>query len=166
MEQKKLIEVLGFVIVQNGEVFTFGEYNPYSLRDKDNPHHFHSPSFITEVMNTKVWQNLGLPNIEIKDIRSEISKVTKLGLVVALNATDGNFEASFPGILLASPETITEEQARVLLEKKEELLLYDKGIKYVRIIDKEGNTIDRPENVEEFYEKYINPQIVEQSPKK
>lgn len=166
MEEKTLMDELGFVIAQNGKVFTFGEYKPYFLRDKENPHHFHSSAFKSEVINSEEWKELGLANIEIEDLRSEIGLLAQLGFVIALNATDGSFEASFPAILLAAPEVVTEDQTRVLLEKKEQLLLFDKGITHIRIIDKEGKTIDRPQSIEEYYEKYVESKIIEQSPKR
>ena len=112
-------------------------------------------------MNKKEWQELGLPHIEIEDLRSEISLFAQLGLVMALNITDGNFEASFPAILLVSPEAITEEQARVLQDKKELLRLFNQGITFIRIIDKDRNVVDRPKGIYEYYEKYVDPLIVE-----
>lgn len=165
MEQKTLMDELGFVIAQNGKVFTFGEYKPYFLRDKENPHHFHDSAFKIEVVNTPEWQQLELPNIET-DIKKEIGFLTQLGLIVALNATYEIYEVCVPSIVLAVPEEIKEEQIHALLEKKEELLLFDKGITHIRIIDKEGNTIDRPQSIEEYYEKYVESKIIEQSPKR
>lgn len=166
MDQNKMMKELGIIIAPNGKSFPFGEYKPYFLRDKNNPHHFHSSAFEVEVINSDAWKELGLSNIKIEDLRTEIPHIAQLGLIIALNVTDGSFEASFPSILLASPETITEEQAKILMEKKEQFFFFDDWITHIHIIDKSGNEIDSPETMEEYYEKYIDSQILEESPKR
>lgn len=165
MEVKTIMNQLGFIIAPNGKKFAFGEYKPYQSRNEDNPHYFHDSAFKIEVVNTPEWKQLELPNIET-DIKKEINFLTQLGLIVALNATYEICEICVPTILLATPETMTDDQIKVLLEKKEELLIFDKGKRFIYIINKDGNSIDTPETIQSFYEKYVESKQVEQSPKR
>lgn len=159
MEEKMIMEELGFIITPSGKIFQFGEYKPFSLRDKENPHHYHTTAFQTEVASTEEWKNLGLPFDENTDINTSIATFASYGLIVGLNKTEGAFFASTPTILLVTPDHFTEEQLQILMAGKPTLTQFDTKLSYIRIIDTDGNTIDRPRYMTEFYEEHVLPYV-------
>lgn len=166
MEEEIIMSELGFIIMQDGKVFTFGEYKPYSLRDKENPRHYHISSFKTEVANKEEWKKLKLPIEEDVDITANISFFASQGLIVGLNKTEGAFFASTPSILLAVPSVLTYEQLEVLMKEKNRLTKFDTQLSYIRVIDPDQFTIDRPRYMTEFYEEHVIPQCEELNPKR
>lgn len=154
-----IMEELGFIIAPNGKIFRFGEYKPYIKREEDSD--YHHTAFKTEVATLDEWKSLGLPIPDDVDITASITSFASLGLVVGLNQTQGSFSASIPILLLASPDKLTDEQINTLLIEKEKLVKFDSNLAYVRIIDKEENTIDRPQFISDYYEKYVEAHIVE-----
>lgn len=166
MEEEIIMQELGFIITQEGKVFTFGEYKPFSMRDKENPRDYHISSFKSEVANKEEWKSLKLPFDENIDITANISLFASQGLVVGLNKTEGAFFASTPSILLAVPSYLTMEQLNVLMQEKDRLTKFDTKLSYIRVIDPDQFTIDRPRYMTEFYEEHVIPQFEELNQKR
>lgn len=163
----QILESLGFIIAPNGEYFEFGIYTPWRMRNDFDPNHFHDKSFKKEVLETDRWKKLNIQGIEPEDIRYKIPKLTKLGLIVGLNITSGNWSAQAPEILFASPIAITEEQAKTLIEHKEMLSKYDTqiSIRHISLIDKNIEELSL-HSFSEYYENFVYPLVQEEIPKR
>jgi len=160
------MDELGFIITPNGQEFKFGEYKPYNLRDKDNPHDYHNTSFQTEVLESDEWKSLNLPVDNNIELTPNIITLASIGIIVGLNKTEGAFFSSIMQILFVVPDTLTDEQIKVLNSKKDELLKSEEGLSYIRVIDKNKNTIERVALMSDYYKKYVDPFILDETKKR
>ena len=160
------MEDLGFIITPNGKEFKFGKYKPYNLRDKDNPHDYHNSSFKCEVLESEEWKLLNLPVDNDIELTTNIIFLASIGIIVGLNKTEGAFFSSIMQILFVVPEVLTDEQIEILSEKKEELLKSEEGLSYIRVIDKNKNTVERVALMSDYYKKYIDPFIFNKTTKR
>lgn len=166
-EYPQILESLGFIIAPNGEYFEYGIYKPWRRRNDSDPNHFHDRAFKKDVLDTDRWKKLNIQGIEPGDARYKIPKLTKRGIIVALNITGGNWDPLAPEILFASPVAITEEQAATLMEHKEMLSKYDTqiSIRHISLIDK--NITEMPLNsFSDYYNNFVIPLVQEETPKR
>ena len=162
MEEKEyplLMQELGFVISPTGEEMKFGNWKP-AIRRMDEQD-YHTEAFQKQVIATKRYEKLGVLLNENFDITSQCPFLAQNGIIVGLNQTDGSFTPSVPNIFLLFPSAMSEEQIKKMIEKKEELLQFEPWLHTIRIIDSKKNTVDRVGSINEFYEKYVYPQVRE-----
>lgn len=154
MENK--MKELGFAIAPEGQKFPFGEYHPYMKRDRENPAHFHNTAFISEVLHTPEWQALNLPLEDNIELVTNLPYIASLGIILALNRTDGSWEAFASSLMLIVPDTLTAQQCEKLLKEKARLKhIFDNGIIDIRVISKNKETVDRLSDIDLYYTNYV-----------
>lgn len=117
------MEELAIIIDQNGDYMSFGKWIPSKLRDDDDPDVWHDKAFRKHILPTEWFQNLGIPYIVSDKIHfhNQLDVFARNGLVAIVN----NSENDNKSIVLASPNTITDEQIDFLLSKKDTLINFE-----------------------------------------
>lgn len=142
------MDELGIIINQNGESMSFGKWKERELRNTDNPEDWHTDSFLTQVYSTPWFQSLGIPYDLTKEFQNQLDLFARYGCIVITNSRENSGNVGESRLVIASPNTITEEQIQALDEKRKNFIEFANGhYSFIDIFDvNEEYTI-----LEEFY---------------
>lgn len=148
------MDELGIIINQNGESISFGKWKPREFRDEHNPEDWHTDSFLKQVYPTTWFQSLEIPYDLTQEFQNQLDLFAKFGYVVIANSRENSNSVGESRLVIASPNTITEEQIQTLNEKREAFLEFGNGhYSFIDIFDtsEEYSIIDSFYNIEDYY---------------
>lgn len=123
------MDELGIIIDQDGNHMSFGKWRERKLRVNENPDDWHDDSFRNTVYNTPWFQNLGIPYVlsDTINFHNQMDKFAQNGVIVIANSKE---ESKTPGesrIIMAVPNTITDEQINYLMSKRQDFITFENG---------------------------------------
>lgn len=124
------------------------------LRNNDNPEDWHTDSFLTQVYPTVWFQSLGIPYDLTKEFQNQLDLFARCGCVVVANSREKSDNVGESRLVIASPDTITEEQINALNERKEDFIKFANGhYSFIDIFDtdEEYSIIESFYNIEDYY---------------
>ena len=148
------MDELGIIINQNGESISFGKWKLRELRDTNNNEDWHTTSFLEQVYPTIWFQSLGIPYDLTKEFQNQLDLFARYGCVVIANSRENSNNVGESRLVIASPNTITEEQIQALNDRREAFLEFGNGhYSFIDIFDtsEEYSIIDSFYNIEDYY---------------
>ena len=146
------MEELGIIVDQNGNYMCFGKSVPISLREDDDPSVKHDSAFMKQVYKTEWFQSLGVPYI-VSDsfhFQNQLDIFAKAGILVIINATIDK-----PCFAIASPSTITDEQIKFLLSKRDEFINFENdNVSFIDVVDvtADYNILNEFNRIRDYYD--------------
>lgn len=148
------MDELGIIINQNGESISFGKWKSREFRDEHNPEDWHTDSFLNQVYSTTWFQNLGIPYDLTKEFQKQLDLFARYGCIIIANSKENSNSVGESRLVIASPNTITEEQIQALNEKREAFLEFGNGhYSFIDIFDitEEYSIIDSFYTINDYY---------------
>ena len=148
------MDELGIIINKNGESMSFGKWKERELRDENNPEDWHTDSFLKEVYPTPWFQKLKIPYDLTKEFQKQLDLFARCGCIIIANSKENSNNVGESRLVIASPDTITEEQIEALNERREDFLEFANGhYSFIDIFDtnEEYFIIESFYNIEDYY---------------
>lgn len=128
------MEELGIIIAPNGEYMKFGKWVSRIERENEDSHVWHSDSFLKEVYPTSWFQQLNIPYNDTWEIHKQIDNFAKSETIIILNNQEVSSQGELrPGVVIAAPSNMTDEQITTLEQVKEQLINFEN--QYLSFID-------------------------------
>ncbi|MBQ8132020.1 MAG: hypothetical protein IJ193_05985 [Bacilli bacterium] len=141
---------LGIVILESGEVFSFGEYHCTIKRNDSDKSHFHDSAF-RELLKTECEKFSYIEDPDHFQIVTSLPLLASHNCVVCLNASSGTFEVVTPMLIMVSPSTLSKEQKKSLRNMEETFNYFDNGLNYISMVDSTGEVTGEYNSMEEYY---------------